>query len=177
VPGNGGGGGRGGGGASPFSPDGTHYLYYDLGEYKVYDFASGTTRTITTGVPAKFWDTEDDHNEVKPAIGGALVGWAKDNSAVYVRDNWDVWRLPVSGTGAVNITGNGLKDQIKYQIRDGADPRDHGVIDPSKPLYFETYGEWTKKEGLSEVDALKGGAKVLSFENDKVDYRRARDAD
>jgi dipeptidyl aminopeptidase/acylaminoacyl peptidase len=176
VPGNGGGGGRGGGGVSNFSPDGTHYLYYDLGDYKVYDFTTGATKTITSGVPAKFWDTEDDHNEVKPQVQGALVGWSKDNAAVYVRDNWDVWRLPVSGTGALNITGNGLKDQIKYEARSISDPRDRGVIDPAKPLYFETYGEWTKKEGLAQVDALKGGAKTLAWENDKVDYRRARDA-
>ncbi len=178
VPGNGGGGGRGGNGAaSNFSPDGGRYLYYHTGEYKIYDFASGYSRTITTGVPAKFWDTEDDHNEVKPAIGGALVGWSKDGSAVYVRDNWDVWRLPTSGTGAINITGNGLKDQIKYQARSISDPKDRGIIDPAKPLYFETYGEWTKKEGLVQVDPVKGGVKTLSWENDKVDYRHARDAD
>jgi hypothetical protein len=178
VPGGGGGGGRGGGGAaSNFSPDGGRYLYYDTGDYKLYDFANGSTKTINAGVPAKFWNVEDDHNEVKPQIGGALVGWAKDGAAVYVRDNWDVWRLPVSGGAAVNITGNGLKDQIKYQARSISDPKDRGIIDPAKPLYFETYGEWTKKEGLAQVDPVKGGAKVLSWENDKVDYRRARDAD
>ncbi len=177
VPGGGGGGGRGGGGfASNFSPDNSKYLYYDTGDFKLYDFASGTTKTITTGVPAKFWDTEDDHNQVKPAIGGALVGWAKDGSAVYVRDNWDMWRLPVSGTGAVNITGDGLKNQIKYQARLISDPKDRGLIDPAKPLYVKTYGEWTKKEGLAQVDPVKGGAKVLSFESAKVDYRHARDA-
>jgi dipeptidyl aminopeptidase/acylaminoacyl peptidase len=177
VPGNGGGGRGGAGGASNFSPDGTHYLFYDAGDYKVYDFATGTSKTITTGVPAKFWNTEDDHNQVKPAINGALVGWSNDGAAVYVRDNWDVWRLPVNGTGAINITGNGLKDQIRYQARSLSDPRDRGVIDPTKPMFFETYGEWTKKEGLSQVDPMKSGAKVLSWENDKVDYRRARDAD
>jgi dipeptidyl aminopeptidase/acylaminoacyl peptidase len=177
VPGNGGGGRGGAGAASNFSPDGSRFLYYDTGDYKVYDFAAGTTKTITTGVPGKFWNTEDDHNEIKPQIGGALVGWAKDGSAVYVRDNWDVWRLPTSGAGAVNITGNGLKDQIKYQARSISDPRDRGIIDPAKPLYFETYGEWTKKEGLVQVDPVKGGVKTLSWENDKVDYRHARDAD
>jgi dipeptidyl aminopeptidase/acylaminoacyl peptidase len=176
VPGNGGGGRGGGGASSNFSPDGGKYLYYDTGDYKLYDFATATTKTITTGVPAKFWNTEDDHNEIKPQVQGALVGWAKDGAAVYVRDNWDVWRLPTSGTGAVNITGNGLKDQIKYQSRSISDPRDRGIIDPSKPLYFETYGEWTKKEGLVQVDALKGGVKTLSWEDDKVDYRHARDA-
>ncbi len=178
VPGRaGGGGGRGGGAASNFSPDNNQYFYYDAGEYKLYNFADGTTKTITTGVPAKFWNTEDDHNEIKPEINGALVGWAKDGSSVFVRDNWDVWRLPLDGGRAVNITGNGLKDQIRYEARSISDPRDRGIIDTSKPLYFETYGEWTKKEGLAQVDPVKGGVKTLSWENDKVDYRRARDAD
>ncbi|MFI5311154.1 MAG: alpha/beta hydrolase family protein [Gemmatimonadales bacterium] len=178
VPGGaGGGGGRGGFGGSNFSSDNGLYAYYDTGDWKVYDFASGATRTINAGVPAKFWNTEDDHNQVKPAIGGALVGWSKDNANLFIRDNWDVWRLPVSGTGAVNITGNGQKDQVRYQARSISDPRDRGGIALDKPLYFETYGEWTKKEGLSEVDPLKGGAKVISWEDDKVDYRKARDAD
>ena len=178
VPGGGaGGGGRGGFGASAYSPDNALYAYYDTGDWKVYDFAAGTTKSITTGVPAKFWNTEDDHNQVKPAIGGALVGWSKDGTHVLIRDNWDVWNLPVSGTGAINITGNGQKDQIRYQSRSISDPRDRGGIDLTKPLYFETYGEWTKKEGLSQVDPMKGGAKVITWEDDKVDYRKARDAD
>lgn len=178
VPGGGGGGGgRGGFGASAYSPDNGKYAYYDTGDWKVYDFSAGTTKTITTGVAAKFWNTEDDHNQVKPGIGGAFIGWSKAGSDVFIRDNWDVWRLPISGTGAINITGNGQKDQIHYQTRINLDPRDRGGIDPAKPLYFETYGEWTKKEGLSTVDAIKGGAKVITWEDAKVDYRKARDSD
>ena len=178
VPGGlGGGGGRGGFGASPFSPDNAQYAYYDTGDWKVYDFASGAAHAISAGVPAKFWNTEDDHNQVKPPIGGALIGWTKDGKNVIIRDNWDAWRLPVSGTGWVNLTANGLKDQIRYQGRLLFDPRDRGGIDLEKPLYFQTYGEWTKKEGLSQVDPMKGGAKVITWEDAKVNYRRARDAD
>jgi dipeptidyl aminopeptidase/acylaminoacyl peptidase len=177
VPGGAGGGGRGGGASPAFAPDNGRYAYYDTGEWKLYDFATGSAKTITTGIPTKFWNTEDDHNQVKPAIPGALIGWTKDGTNLFVRDNWDVWRIPTSGGAAMNITGNGAKDQIKYQNRLLFDPRDRGGIDPSKPLYFETYGEWTKKEGLVQVDPIKGGAKTITFENAKVDYRRARDAD
>ncbi len=176
VPGGGGGGGRGGFGASNFSPDGSKYAYYDSGEWKTYDFATGATKVISAGVPTQFWDTEDDHNQVKPAIGGALVAWSKDGANVYVKDNWDLWKLPVTGAGtAINVTGNGKKDQIRYQSRVLSDPRDRGIIDPLKPFYMETYGEWTKKEGLSQIDPVKGGAKVVTYEDDKVDYRKARD--
>jgi dipeptidyl aminopeptidase/acylaminoacyl peptidase len=177
VPGGGGGGGRGGGAAPAFSPDNGKYAYYDTGDWKLYDFANGSTKTISAGIPTKFWNTEDDHNQVKPAIGGALVGWTKDGNNVFIRDNWDVWRIPVAGGAAVNITGNGAKDQIKYQGRLLFDPRDRGAIDPTKPLYFQTYGEWTKKEGLAQVDPMKGGAKAITFEDAKVSYRKARDAD
>ena len=171
----GGGGGRGGGGALAFSPDNGKYVYYDVGEWKSYDFTSGATKTITAGVPAKFWNTEDDHNQVKPAVPGGLVGWSTDNASVYVKDNWDVWKLSATGGAAVNVTGNGLKDQIHYQNRVLFDPRDRGTIDPAKPLYLETFGEWTKKEGLAQVDAVKGGVKMIANEDAKVDYRRARD--
>jgi dipeptidyl aminopeptidase/acylaminoacyl peptidase len=177
VPGGGGGGGFGGAPVVAFSPDNSKYAYYDTGDWKVYDFAGGSLKTITAGVNGKFWDTEDDHNQVKPGIPGGLLGWSKDGGSVIVRDNWDLWRLPVNGGGAAqNITGNGQRDQIRYQNRLVFDPRDRGGIDLSRPLYVETYAEWTKKEGLAQVDALKGGARLVATEDAKVDYRRARDA-
>jgi dienelactone hydrolase len=178
VPGGGLGGGGffGGNAASPFSPNNAMYVYYDTGDWKTYEFATGTTKTITTGVPGKFWDTEDDHNQVKPPIGGALIGWTRDNGSVIVRDNWDLWRLPVKTGTAVNITGNGQKDQIRYQQRIVIDSRDRRGIDVSAPLFVETFGEWTKKEGLAQVDVVKGGARQITNEEAKVDYRRARDA-
>ncbi len=166
-----------GGPASAFSPDNAKYAYYNAdGEWKVYEFASGIEKTITTGVPTKFWDTEDDHNQAKPAINGAFVGWSKDGQSVFIRDKWDLWRLPVKGGTALNVTGNGEKDQIRYQQRIVFDPRARDGIDVNKPMYMETYGEWTKKEGLSQVDLSKGGAQVITWEDAKVDYRRARDA-
>ena len=162
------------GGSVTFSPDGERAVYYDDGEYKLYEFAAGTTRTLSTGANATFWDDEDDHNTIKPQAAPPL-GWSKDGSAVLVRDNWDVWKLPLKGAPA-NLTGNGRSDRIRYQARVGAPFRERG-IDLAKPLLLETYGERTKKEGLSRVDAVKGGATVVSWEDDKVDYRKARDAD
>ncbi len=177
IAGGGAGGGGRGGGASAFSPDNGQYAYYDAGDWKVYDFANGSTKTISASVPTKFWNVEDDHNQVKPAIGGAMVGWSKDGKNVFIRDNWDLWRIPASGGAALNVTANGQKEQIRYQQRIVPDPRDRDGIDINKPFYLETYGEWTKKEGLAQVDLAKGGAKVITWEDAKVDYRRARDAD
>jgi dipeptidyl aminopeptidase/acylaminoacyl peptidase len=165
--------------AGGFSPDNSKFAFYEGGDWIVYDFAAGTKKNITAGIPTQFWNTEDDHNQVKPAIGGGFQGWSKDGQHALIRDNWDYWRVPLAGpaTAAVNITGNGKKDQIRYQFRVIADLRTQADgIDFSQPMLFETYGEWTKKEGLSSVDAMKGGATVIAWEDAKVDYRRARDA-
>jgi dipeptidyl aminopeptidase/acylaminoacyl peptidase len=168
-------GGFGGGSTQVFSPDGQRAVWYDDGHWNLYDFAAKTSRRITDGVAAVFWNDEDDHNVVKPPAAPPF-GWSRDSRFVILRDNWDLWRIPVSGGAAVNLTGNGKASGTRYQARVGAAPRERG-IDLTRPLFVETYGERSKKEGLVSVDAQRGGARVLAWEDAKVDYRRARDAD
>jgi dipeptidyl aminopeptidase/acylaminoacyl peptidase len=169
------GGGFGGGASQLFSPDGQRAVWYDDGQWNAYDFTSHASRKITEGIATNFWDDEDDHNVIKPPAAPPF-GWSRDSRYVILRDNWDLWRVPVSGGAALNITGNGKSIGTRYQARVGAALRERG-IDLSKPLFVETYGERTKKEGLAAIDAMRGGARALSWEDDKVDYRRARDAD
>lgn len=164
-----------GGGGNAFSPDNSKYAYYDTGDWKVYDFASGQLRVLTEGVDNAFWDDEDDHNQVKPQVGGAFLGWTRDNGSIIVRDNYDIWRLPLEGA-ARNLTGNGRSSSLRYLGRITWDPRDRGGIDPRQPMFVETYGEYTKREGLAQVDVARGRVQVISDEDAKVDYRRARNA-
>jgi dienelactone hydrolase len=147
------------------SPDGSMLLYYEDGQYHVVTLSSGEDRDITQGLPVSFVDVEDDHNEVKPPVGP--VGWAADNKTVLLTDAWDVWAVPVAGGQATNLTLNGKKDGIRYQQRFATEPRagrDDG-IDLSQPLYFRTYGEWTKKGGVARIDPGKPGAHVLAWDD------------
>ena len=161
--------------AQLLSPDGQRAVWYDNGIWSVYDFGTRTSRRITDGIATAFWNDEDDHNQVKPPAAAPL-GWSRDARTVFLRDNWDIWRVPLAGGAPVNITRNGRADGVRYQARVAVQPRERG-IDLSTPLFIETYGERTKKEGLVAVDAMRGGVRVLAWEDAKVDYRRARDAD
>lgn len=165
----------GGGFGQLIAPDGLRAAWYDDGHWNVYDFGAKTSRRLTEGVAATFWDDEDDHNVVKPPAAPPF-GWSRDARFLFVRDNWDIWRLPVSGGAALNVTGNGKREGMRYQARVGADARERG-IDLTRPVMIETYGERTKKEGLAQVDLQRGGTRVLAWEDAKVDYRKARDAD
>ena len=166
----------GGGFASLMSPDGSRAAWYDDGHWNVYDFASRTSRRVTDNVATIFWNDEDDRNVVKPPRG-APFGWSRDSRQLFLRDGWDIWRVSATGSGAaVNITGNGKSGKIRYQQRVGADPKERG-IDLARPIFVETYGEWTKQEGLTQVDPQRGGARVLAWEDAKIDFRKPRDAD
>ena len=156
------------------SPDGTKALYYDDGQYHVYDLAARRARTLTAGAPTSFVDTEDDHNVDRPPV--APLGWAADNQHVLLFDNWDVWKVPVAGGALVNLTGNGRRDRIRYTRRVVVQPKERG-IDLAKPLYLQTYGEWTKKEGLSVVLPGRAGAQSMLWDDAKVQVTRARDAE
>ena len=178
------------------SPDGRKLLYWGSdGHYWVLDLLTGETSNISKDVATSFANTEDDHNNLFPPALAAR-GWTRDGSAVVLYDNWDLWKVPVkAGVAAVNLTGDGKKNQVRYQrlydfSRAGAvgggggggggrfgGAGDAAGIDLTKPLYVATYGEWTKKEGLSRVDPGKAGATPLFFEDARYNITKARDAE
>ncbi len=149
--------------SNDISPDGTHFLYYQGGDYYTYEFATGEKRNITEAVPTSFVDTEDDHNIVDPPI--RPQGWTEDGKNVLLSDNWDIWRVAVDGDEGTNLTVNGMADQIRYQGMVQFDPEDKPGIDLSEPVYLRTYGEWTKKSGYSLMTRGRPGPEVLAWED------------
>jgi dipeptidyl aminopeptidase/acylaminoacyl peptidase len=123
--------------------------------------AAGTTANITLGAPVSFVNVDDDHNVVKPPV--SPVGWDRTGAFVLLSDGWDVWKVPASGGAAVNLTGNGRRDAIRYQQRLRLDPDEKG-IDLDQPQHFNIYGEWTKKGGIARVAPGRTGAESLLWE-------------
>lgn len=174
------------------SPNGSQMLFWGAdSQWHVMNVATGEDRVITKGVPTVFADTSDDHNNlVTPPE--TVLGWAKDGNSVLLSDGFDVWKVPTNGSGtAVNLTVDGKRNQIRYQrlysfdaqgaAGGGRGGRGGGGasngVDLSKPLYFATYGEWTKKEGISRVDPSRPGAQSIVFDDAKYNFQKAKDAD
>ncbi len=176
------------------SPDGTKALMWGAdGHYWVLNLATLDSVNITRTVATSFVDREDDHYNILPRAIPAR-GWSKDGNAVLLSDNWDIWQVPVSGSGrAVNLTGDGKRAQIRYrQFYNWGDESTTTAaggggfgffggpaapIDLSKPLFIGTYGEWTKKEGVSRVDPGTPGAKSILFEDARFAITKAKKAD
>ncbi|MEZ4417715.1 MAG: prolyl oligopeptidase family serine peptidase [Gemmatimonadota bacterium] len=156
------------------SPDGSKLLYYADKHYHVYDFTKGTTRTITEGLPTSFVDVEDDHNVVDPPL--APMGWASDSRSVVLNDDWDVWRVPVDGGTAVNLTMDGRETGVRHPRRIAYDPDMEG-IDFSKPVYFTAYGERTKKGGLERLRPGQRRTERLLWDDASFTVQRAVDTE
>jgi dipeptidyl aminopeptidase/acylaminoacyl peptidase len=157
------------------SPDGSHFLYYDDGQYFTYEMATGKTYNVTAATPNSFIDVEDDHNVAKPPI--RPIGWSKDGAFVLLTDRWDVWKLPTHGGSGVNLTGDGKKESIRYRSRFILDPEEKG-IDLNVPLLFSIYGEWTKKSGVARVHPNQPGATRLRWEDAEIGaVQKAKNAD
>ncbi|MBC3873236.1 prolyl oligopeptidase family serine peptidase [Undibacterium flavidum] len=146
--------------------DGRYSLYYDDGHFISIEMATGKRHNLTANLNTSFINVEDDHNIVKPPV--VPFGWSTDSRFVLLSDGWDVWKMAVDGSKAVQVTNDGKRDQVRYQRRITLDPNEKG-IDLSKPQYFSAYGEWTKKAGFLRLDA-NGNAKRLAY--DDVSYRR-----
>ncbi|UYQ93633.1 prolyl oligopeptidase family serine peptidase [Chitinophaga horti] len=158
------------------SPDGQKFVYGKDGHYYVYDMVAKTNTNITASIPTSFVNTEDDHNVVKPLT--PVVDWSSDNKYLLIQDLWDVWQVPANGKGnAINLTGNGRSQKIRYQGRFVLDPEEKG-IDLKKPIYFRQYGEWTKKSGIVRLQAGKSGATVLNWDDAFISgLSKAKNAD
>jgi len=156
------------------SVDGTKFYYYEDGSYFVYDMASGQAANLTKLVPASFVDVEDDHNVVKPPR--PALGWTSDSGALLLSDGWDIWKVPVTGSPAVNLTGNGRKDGIRYRAIYRLDPEEKG-FDLSAPRYVSSFGEFTKKAGIARLDPGKPGVQPLLWDDAVFGLNKARKAD
>ena len=142
--------------------DGGHFLTYEDGHFYTYDMATGKYVNITRDVPASFVDEDNDQNVVKPP--DPPVGSTRDGLNVLLSDGWDIWSVPVSGTGkAVNLTGNGAKESIRYR-RLRLDPEEKAV-DLGQPQYFAAYGEWTKKAGIARLEKGKTAPVMLLWDD------------
>lgn len=162
------------------STDGTMLLYGFEGNFFTYDIGSGNETNITKSLPVTFVNTEDDHNVTQPMVNP--LGWSTDSDYVILRDEWDIWQIPVSGKAKpTNLTQNGRSEKIRYQYRFLLDPEEKG-IDLTKPQYVRTYGEWTKMSGISVLNPTKHGlapgANQLIWEDASIGaLRKAEKAD
>ncbi len=129
------------------SADGRYVVWFEGEDYFSYDLDSGEKRNITENVPTQFVNLDvTPTREQMPTFG--IAGYLENDQAILLNDRWDVWEVELDGDGHQRLT-YGAEDEVRYRVTD-LEP-DEPAYDPGQPLYYTTYGEWTKQAGYSRA--------------------------
>ncbi len=164
------------------SPGGRYAVWFEGADYWTHDLATGETRNATEGLDGTFVDLDRTPTREQMAPFG-IAGWLEEDAALLVNDRFDVWEVNPDGSGGRRLT-RGAEDSIRYRVV--RVDRDADAFAPDEPLYYSTYGEWTKQAGFSRgrrgatpeplirADASFAGGLLKAEDADVYAFRRER---
>ena len=129
------------------SPTGRRVAWYDGKDYWSMDVASGGRTNLTARLQTDFSDPDYDYpGDMKPPAD--FEGWAKDDRAIIVADEYDLWSLDPDGSGGRRLT-SGAGDHIVYRYA-RTTRRDDDGIDLAN-TYLSMFGKRTKQSGYARL--------------------------
>lgn len=155
------------------SPEGKYVLYFKDRNWWVYDISKGIHKNLTAGIESSFWNTRDDSpNEEKPPFG--IGGWLKDDKALFVNDEYDVWKVNMDGSKPVRLTnGKETKTIFRFYKLEFEYP----YIDGAKDLYFSANGDLTKESGYYRLTVRNKFEKLIFDDRSIYGLRKAEKSD
>ncbi len=130
------------------SSTGKYIMWYDRVAKNYFVWDGTATRNITDKIKVPFYNEENDFPE-EPANYG-VMGWQEGDSAVYIYDRYDVWKVSPDGSACYNFSGDNRKSKTRYRYLQ-VDP-DEKAIAAGQKIFFRTFNEANKKSGLVIYD-------------------------
>jgi hypothetical protein len=149
------------------SPTGQYISYFKEKKWWVYDFATNTHRCISQNIPAN-WEIED-HGSTGNLEPYGSPGWLKNDKAMLLYDQYDIWVVNADGTNPRKIT-NGRKDEITFRLAykkkvpqaPGNQQFTSSAVDGREGVLLSSHDYRTLQNGLWWWSEQKGLTKLLS---------------
>jgi WD40 repeat protein len=144
-----------------FSPGEKYLVFFDPEKgcnYFSYNLATGELANISTSVPAWYLGTQNrgfysGHcawSKPEYLVGGGLAGWLENEEGILVYDDFDLWKLDLSGKKrAINMT-NGRLQGIKFGLMEVARGKANDRILP-KQLMLTAFNTKNKNNGYYQL--------------------------
>ncbi len=130
------------------SSTGKYIMWYDRKARNYFAWDGTTTRNITEKIKVPLWNEENDSPDEPNNYG--VMGWHEGDSAVYVYDRYDVWKVSTDVISSQSLFVSHRKDKIRYRyIRIDTEERS---IRRNQKLYFRIFNEANKHAGLIMYD-------------------------
>jgi dipeptidyl aminopeptidase/acylaminoacyl peptidase len=130
------------------SSTGKYILLYDnkARNYFAWDNQRKSLKNITSKIKVPLYDEENDVPDDPNPYG--IMGWHEGDSAVYVYDRYDVWKVDPAGKTQPDRLNffSGRKDRTVYRyLRVNQEER---YIKSNQPLYFKLFSETNKSANI-----------------------------
>ncbi len=129
------------------SPTGKYIMWYDSKAKNYFAWDGKATRNITSKIKVPLWNEEHDSPSDPPPYG--VMGWHENDSAVYVYDKYDVWKISLDkGLKTLNITGIGRKS--KTRIRYLQTDSETRYFKPGQKIFYKMFYDKDKSQEIVE---------------------------
>ncbi|MEE4116875.1 MAG: prolyl oligopeptidase family serine peptidase [Marinilabiliaceae bacterium] len=155
------------------SPEGKFLYYFKDKAWWLYNVENNKHTNMTGSLDTDFWNTRDDlPKDIKPPFG--FGGWLKDDVAMLVYDEYDVWKVPANGTPPEKLT-EGKASEIIHRVTRLDYEEDY--LDAAEDLYISLTGDKSKWSGYGKISP-KGKYKELIYKDMAIGgLRKAKNAD
>jgi len=144
--------------AGSLSPDGRFVIFYDDGDWHLYDVDKKELENVTAELGVSFANEDHDYPMDPPGYG--LSEWLADSSAVFVYDKYDIWRVATDGSTPTCFTaGEGRKRNTVFRVIDLDDEEE--AIAPDSGLLLEAYHDLEKHDAFYSIAAGGGDLRQL----------------
>ncbi|WP_340106171.1 alpha/beta hydrolase family protein [Rhodohalobacter sp. 8-1] len=130
------------------SPGGDFLLYFWDNEWRAYNIDEREEVNLTSELETRFenYHLVNGREQQSPFGSGQ---WSEDDEWVLLYDEYDVYRATPGGNSITKLT-NGAAGSIRYrQVRLDYE---EDFVEENAPLYFQMYGDFTKKRGYARLD-------------------------
>ncbi|MBN2535193.1 MAG: S9 family peptidase [Spirochaetales bacterium] len=139
------------------SPSGKYLYYFKEKNWWVYDISRGSHLNMTKDIETPLWNTRDDRPvEVKPPFGNG--GWLKEDRALFVYDEYDVWKISMDGSKPLRLT-DGRENKIIYRVNKL--DNEYPYHNEKEDMYFSATGDLTKESGYYRLTVKNKFEKLI----------------
>ena len=132
------------------SPYGNFALVFDGKDWLSYTVPDGKPTNLTAKLGVKFFNEDFDTPTTPNAYGSE--GFTADRKFVLVRDRYDLWKLALDGSSAVNVTQTGRTLKTAFRLVRLDEDDDLLKIDLSKPWLLSATNTETQDGGFYRLE-------------------------
>lgn len=156
------------------SPDGRFVIFYNAGDWHLYDVVEEQLVNLTSHLGVEFANEDHDYPSDPPGYGHSE--WFADSGSVLIYDKYDIWQVFTDDRKPRLLTaGRGREDQIVFRVID-LDPEED-TLAPDARLLLSAYDDRAKHDAFYAADPGGGLHLLYGTERHKLRFlAKAEDA-